>query len=188
MSGQPWPQDLKAQAKALYLADGSKLAAEVTSIPRRTIQRWAVAEGWGASPDATDATDPQAADQAFAPFAAPRDGAIPQNGDGAMAPVLPSLNPTRDLAVDLAMGRLVYRTTVDRYRSNRAKASEVRDAAAALTMLQDKAAKAGVSGAHGGDFDWRANRAQARDNIPRLRAWVAAIKERIAAEGGSWTV
>jgi hypothetical protein len=56
MNRQQHPDDAKAQAKALYAADGPKLASDVTGIPKRTINSWAKAEGWqrqqaGAPPD-----------------------------------------------------------------------------------------------------------------------------------------
>jgi hypothetical protein len=46
MNRQPHDAGLKAQAKALYESDGPKLASDVTSIPKRTINAWAKAEGW----------------------------------------------------------------------------------------------------------------------------------------------
>jgi hypothetical protein len=46
MNRQPHPDDAKAQAKALFVADGATLAASVTGISARTIRRWAVAEQW----------------------------------------------------------------------------------------------------------------------------------------------
>jgi hypothetical protein len=46
MNRQQHPDDAKAQAKALYAADGPKLASDVTRIPKRTINAWAKAEGW----------------------------------------------------------------------------------------------------------------------------------------------
>lgn len=46
MNRQPHPDDARAQAKALYEADGPKLASDVTRIPKRTINAWAKAEGW----------------------------------------------------------------------------------------------------------------------------------------------
>ena len=43
---EPWPDDLKAQARALYGSGGQLLASEVTGIPKRTVNAWARAEGW----------------------------------------------------------------------------------------------------------------------------------------------
>jgi hypothetical protein len=46
MNRQQHPDDAKAQARQLYQAHGSRRAAEVTGLPRRTINAWAKAEGW----------------------------------------------------------------------------------------------------------------------------------------------
>jgi hypothetical protein len=54
MSHRPWSDDLRQQARALYASDGAKLASEVTGVPLRTVQRWAMAERWAAPSD--DAT------------------------------------------------------------------------------------------------------------------------------------
>jgi hypothetical protein len=46
MNRQPWSDDLRQQARALYASDGAQLASSVTGIPARTLRRWAVAEQW----------------------------------------------------------------------------------------------------------------------------------------------
>jgi hypothetical protein len=43
---EPWPEELKHQARTLYERDGIQLAAEVTQIPSRTLRYWARAEQW----------------------------------------------------------------------------------------------------------------------------------------------
>jgi hypothetical protein len=43
---QQHPDGAKAQARQVYEAHGSRLAAEVTGISRRTINAWAKADGW----------------------------------------------------------------------------------------------------------------------------------------------
>ena len=64
MNRQQWPADLRAQAKALYLSDGATLASSVTGVPQRTVQHWAVTEGWKAQPDKAS---PQRPDLRLAP-------------------------------------------------------------------------------------------------------------------------
>ena len=51
MNRQPWSDDLRQQARALYASDGVQLASSVTGIPARTLRRWIVAEGWPRSGD-----------------------------------------------------------------------------------------------------------------------------------------
>ena len=51
MNRQPWSDDLRQQARALYASDGAQLASSVTGIPARTLRRWAVAEQWPRSGD-----------------------------------------------------------------------------------------------------------------------------------------
>jgi hypothetical protein len=46
MNRQQHPEGAKAQAKQLYETHGSRRAAEVTGLPRRTINAWAKQEGW----------------------------------------------------------------------------------------------------------------------------------------------
>lgn len=45
-SRQPHPDLTKSRAKAIYEARGSRQAAEVLGISRRTVNQWAKAEGW----------------------------------------------------------------------------------------------------------------------------------------------
>ena len=176
-----WNEDLKAQAKALYLADGSKLAAEVTCIPLRTVQRWARTEGWDASRE--DAIE-QAPDQRYAVFAPGTDGAAPDGkGNGATAPPVPSGSPSRELARDLLIARQVWRAEADKLQHGRGRPGAYRDAGVVLGILQDKASKAGVADL-GAGFSWEANRAQARANVPLLREWLAAIRDRLAQQRG----
>lgn len=46
MNRQPHPDGLKAKARTIYEAKGSRAAAEQTGISRRTVNAWAKAEGW----------------------------------------------------------------------------------------------------------------------------------------------
>lgn len=46
MNRQQHPDGAKAQARTIYQAHGSRRAAEVSGISRRTINAWAKAEGW----------------------------------------------------------------------------------------------------------------------------------------------
>ena len=165
MNRQPWDDDLKAQARALYLADGAKLASEVTGIPIRTVQRWAVAHDWGTSPD--DATG-QSSDQQLASLApdGAQDGQAAKS-DGGVGHVYgpPMLEAQRDL--DLA--REVYRTSAARFRERKAKASEVRDAGVALAVMMDKAGKLGLPGSKStGEWTWADNHARAEAAKPRI--------------------
>jgi hypothetical protein len=43
---QPHPDGAKAQARTIFEAHGSRKAAEVTGISRRTVNAWVKAEGW----------------------------------------------------------------------------------------------------------------------------------------------
>jgi hypothetical protein len=43
---EPWPADLKYQARSLYERDGVQLASDVTGIPKRTLQHWSQTEQW----------------------------------------------------------------------------------------------------------------------------------------------
>src|SRR5688500_409578 len=46
MRHQQHPDGLKRQAHQLYQTHGARVAADLTGIPRRTINHWAKAEGW----------------------------------------------------------------------------------------------------------------------------------------------
>jgi hypothetical protein len=46
MAHQQHPDGLKRQAQQLYQSRGSRVAADMTGIPRRTINAWAKREGW----------------------------------------------------------------------------------------------------------------------------------------------
>jgi hypothetical protein len=174
MNRQPWDDDIRAQAKALYLADGAQLAAEATGVPIRTIRRWAVAEGWGRPPPAATS---HGADQQLADLAPGGvDAAGPGKGAGHGTPGM-------ELERDLALARQVYRTEVERFLAGKTRAGGVRDASIALGVLIDKAAKHGLPGARGGEWSWEANHARAQAATPRVLEMATFLAQRSRATG-----
>jgi hypothetical protein len=176
---QPWPDDLKAQARALYLADGAKLASEVTQIPVRTVRQWAKDGNWRQQAPATG----HVADQDHAPHAPGVDGAAAggNSAEGPAAAWAPPPNLPRELARDLALAGQVYRAEVERFLAGTAKSSSVRDAAVALAVLTDKVARhgpAGTGSGRAGDFTWAEHLA---DNPARGQRLLAMLRELLAA-------
>jgi hypothetical protein len=164
---QPWDDDIRAQAKALYLADGAALAAEVTQVPIRTIREWARTGNWR-----------QLADQQDSPATALGDGAAAHaKGNGGQPATVPVV-PGQELAQDLALAREVYRTQVAKLLDGHGSTSAVRDAAVTLGIMVDKAARSGVPGMAGGEFTWERNCAQVQANMARVREMIAFIAQR----------
>jgi hypothetical protein len=178
---QPWDDDLKAQAKALYLADGATLASEVTGIPVRTIRRWAMADDWGRPPTTATGQDP---DQELADLAP---GPVQLAGEGKGGHALGGHGPPGlELERDLALARQVYRTEVERFLAGKGRAGGVRDASIALGVMLDKAAKHGLPGARpGGEFTWQTNAARAEAATARIleMAGELAHRARVAGNG-----
>jgi hypothetical protein len=177
MSHQRWSDDIRQQARALYVADGPRLAAEVTQVPERTIRAWAASGNWRQEDPATD----QAPDQQDSPVAP--DVSLPEpEAKGEGLPV--SGDPALELVRDLHLARRVFRQQADRFLAGMVTSAAYRDSSVPLGILEDKVNKRGLPGSRGGDFSWSANAAQARENIPLLRQWLAAIRERIGQEQG----
>ena len=179
MSRQPWPDDLKAQAKALYLADGAALASEVTGIPVRTIRRWAMAQDWGRPPDAATAQAPDQRDTPATP------GSVRVAGEGKGGHALGGHGPPGlELERDLALAREVYRVEVERFLAGKGRAGGVRDASIALGVMLDKAARHGLPGARpGGEFTWADNHARAEAATARIREMAAELADRARVAG-----
>jgi hypothetical protein len=187
---QPWDDDLKAQAKALYLADGAALASSVTGIPARTIRAWSKRGNWR-QPDAATGQDP---DQALAPHATDGAGERPnaKEDGGPFGPPGPLPGPVdlrRELARDLHLARQVYRAEVERFLAGTGRASSVRDAAVALAVMTDKMGKHGGAGAGGGggEFTWADhladNEARRQRVLSMLGELLPVWRERAQAAG-----
>jgi len=184
---QPWDDDIRAQARALFIADGARLAAEVTGVPVRTVREWARVGNWRQQLPATG-QDP---DQGVAGVAGGGAGATPgANRDGVVAATPGPVDLPRELARDLHLARQVYRTEVERFLTGTAKASSVRDAAVALAVLTDKVARHGPPGAgsgRAGDFTWADhladNEARCERVLLMLRELVPVWQERARVAG-----
>jgi hypothetical protein len=162
---QPWDDELKAQAKALYAADGATLASAATGIPSRTIRRWAMAEQW---PQPGDGHRPDLHVAGAAPV--PSAPEVPANG---------AVGHGRGWQPRLLLERLCAELwaeldTLAALRE-RGKAREARDTAVVVGILVDKAAGlAKQTGASGGQLDQAAT-------LARLRELAQAWRERKAA-------
>jgi hypothetical protein len=179
-SRQPWDDDLKAQAKALYLADGAQLAADVTGIPVRTIRRWAVADRWGRPPGPDSGHVADQGDTQDAPDPAREGG--PAKRDGGSFGSFSGM-PGMELEQDLALARQVYRTEVERFLAGGGRAGGVRDASIALGVLLDKMGKHGSGQAGGGEFTWADLHARAEAAGPRILEMATFLATRARAAG-----
>lgn len=186
MNRQRWDDATRQQVRALFTADGAKLASEVTGVPARTVRQWAKVGNWRQQAPATG----QPADQRDTADTSLGAGATADaKGEDGQAAMVGPVNLPRELAHDLALARQVYRTEVERFLAGGGKASSVRDASVGLAVLLDKMAKHGGPEAGGGggrEFTWpeyladnEARRQRVlmmlRELLPvwRERAWVA---------------
>jgi hypothetical protein len=170
MNRQPWDDGTRQQARALFIADGARLASEVTRVPIRTIRQWAKDGNWRQQAPAGG----QEPDQPVSPvpFLGVGAAADAKSGDGHPDPFLGIADSGRELVRDLALARQVYRTEVERFLAGGGKASSVRDASVALAVLTDKVGRqGGGAGGGGGEFTWErhlaANQAR-RERVVRM--------------------
>ena len=166
MNRQPHDAGLKAQAKQVYLQHGSRRAAEVTGISRRTVNSWALQDGWQ-RPQATK----QPRNQRFR--------VVPPVGQAGRDPakrVGPGWQPQRVLD-RLAWELWAELDTLAGYREAR-KAREARDSAVQIGILVDKsmalAKQAGLE--HGGQPD-------PETATVRLHEMLDALQERATPDG-----
>jgi hypothetical protein len=179
MNRQRWDADIRAQAKALYLADGAALASSVTQVPIRTVRQWAKDGNWRQpGPD-----DGHAADQRDTPdTGGPEQDAGPAKRDGAPFGSF-SGPPGLELERDLALARMVYRAECERYQAGQGRPAGIRDAAVTLGILLDKTARHGLPGVQGGEWYWQANHERAQAAGPRIMEMAAALSTRKRAAG-----
>lgn len=126
MNRQPHPDGAKAQARTIFEAHGSRKAAQVIGISRRTVNAWAKAEGWQ-RPQATR----QGRDQRFHPVSPSA-----QARGGPAKRVGPGWQPRR------VLDRLAWElwAELDTLAAAReaGKPREVREAAVVVGILVDK--------------------------------------------------
>jgi hypothetical protein len=157
MRHQQHPDGLKAKARTIFEAHGSRRASEQTGIPRRTVNAWARAEGWqrrlatGQRPDLRVAPD------------------APLPTGAAVTPKRPasSGNPAglqHDLLVEVAA--CLAQLGKDRVAG---KSGAVRNWAWAIGVLIDKATGPLAKGGAGWD---RPAPLSPEESVARIRTWL----------------
>jgi hypothetical protein len=170
MPGQRWSSDLRDQARALYVADGVRLAASVTGIPERTVRQWARSGNWRQD----GAGGGQARDQQVAPVTPI--GPLP-DGPGKR----PGSHRGHGWQPRLLLSRLAGELweVLGELGAARAagKAREARELGVLLGILTDKCAQLAKDLGHDG------GRSDPEVAVARIREMVAVLSERAAADG-----